>query len=430
MFYSTIKKIILGSFLALSLLVSENAILLHAETVEELQQKIKKHNDTIADLQKAIDTYQVQITGISKEANTLNNSIKTLDLSKKKLQSSVTLTENKIDSTNLQIERLKIDINGKQGDIEDSRASIANALKQINKHDSESVITTLLSNNTLSDFWDEVDTLERFQSSVSDAINNLQSTKKNLENNKTQTEKKKSDLLKLQKELASQKAALQDTIDEKARLLKETKNKEANYKTLIADTQAQKDAFEQELTQYESQLHLAIDPSKIPSSGKGVLQWPLDKVYITQYFGNTPFATANPQGYSGQGHNGIDFRASIGTPVRAALTGTVSGTGNTSLIKTCLSYGKWVLIEHENGLSTLYGHLSAINVKAGDKVNTGDIIALSGNTGYVTGPHLHFTVFSTQGVRIGTIANTVNCKKAILPISDTHAYLNPLSYLP
>ncbi len=430
MFYkNSLQKLfyLLGCFIILNFVFI--VPLSRAQTIDELQQKIKEHNDTIAKLQKEIDQYQDQVVTVGKQANTLSNTIKTLDLSKNQIQTSVAQTGNKIESTNLQIKKLNIDISNKQGIIEDSRASVANALKQINEHDQQSLVSTLLSYDNLSDFWNEVDTLDQFQTGVRAKIAELENLKAGLVTNKTQSEQKKADLLSLQKQLAAQKSALEDAISEKAKLLKDTKNQESSYKALIADRTAKKSAFEQELTAYESQLHIAIDPNSIPHSGSGILKYPVDNVYITQYFGNTPFATANPQGYSGQGHNGIDFRAAIGTPVKAAMDGVISGTGNTSLIRTCLSYGKWVLIKHADGLSTLYGHLSTISVKTGDAVKAGDIIALSGNTGYVTGPHLHFTVFATQGVRIGTIASSVNCRGAILPISDTHAYLNPLSYL-
>ena len=167
----------------------------------------------------------------------------------------------------------------------------------------------------------------------------------------------------------------------------------------------------------------------IPKTGSGVLIWPLDNVYITQYFGNTSFATANPQVYNGRGHTGIDFRASIGTPVRSSLSGVVQGTGNTDAIRGCYSYGKWIMIKHPNGLSTLYAHLSLQNVIIGQEVKTGQVIGYSGNTGYSTGPHLHFGVYATQGVKIQTFSTSVNCRGAVIPVADYKAYLNPLSFL-
>jgi murein DD-endopeptidase MepM/ murein hydrolase activator NlpD len=180
---------------------------------------------------------------------------------------------------------------------------------------------------------------------------------------------------------------------------------------------------------YESELHLLVDASLLPKVGSGVLAWPLSSVKITQYFGNTTFSTANPQVYNGRGHTGIDLRASIGTPVKSAGEGVISGVGNTDIVRGCYSYGKWILIKHPNGLSTLYGHLSLQSVSVGQAVSSGDVIGYSGNTGYSTGPHLHFGVYATQGVKVQRFENSVNCKGAVVPVADFKAYLNPLSYL-
>ncbi len=85
-------------------------------------------------------------------------------------------------------------------------------------------------------------------------------------------------------------------------------------------------------------------------------------------------------------HKGIDIACGIGTRVVASAEGTVVFAG------TKKGYGKTVIIEHRNGYRTLYGHLSKIQVKSGDKVKQGARIALSGMTGRATGPHLHFEV--------------------------------------
>ncbi|MEK9183687.1 MAG: M23 family metallopeptidase, partial [Patescibacteria group bacterium] len=111
------------------------------------------------------------------------------------------------------------------------------------------------------------------------------------------------------------------------------------------------------------------------------------------------------------------------------LSGVVEDIGNTDTIKGCYSYGKWALIRHSNGLSTLYAHLSLIKVKKGQNVAMGETVGYSGSTGYATGPHLHFTVYATQGVKVIKFENSVNCRNAVIPVADKKAYLNPLSYL-
>ena len=83
-------------------------------------------------------------------------------------------------------------------------------------------------------------------------------------------------------------------------------------------------------------------------------------------------------------HTGLDFRASTGDPVRATASGKVATAGNQG------GYGRMIEIDHGNGLSTRYGHLSVIGVKIGDAIKTGQVIGEVGSTGRSTGPHLHY----------------------------------------
>jgi murein DD-endopeptidase MepM/ murein hydrolase activator NlpD len=89
----------------------------------------------------------------------------------------------------------------------------------------------------------------------------------------------------------------------------------------------------------------------------------------------------------GRVHKGIDIPLPNGTPIKAVMDGVVSAAQSGSGSR---SYGLYVIIEHSGGKSTLYAHLSKINVKVGQKVSKGNIIGLSGSTGFSTGPHLHF----------------------------------------
>jgi murein DD-endopeptidase MepM/ murein hydrolase activator NlpD len=88
----------------------------------------------------------------------------------------------------------------------------------------------------------------------------------------------------------------------------------------------------------------------------------------------------------GRLHAGIDLAAGTGSPIRAAAAGTVVSARNEG------GYGKCVRIQHADGTVTVYAHLSAFLVSAGEKVGPGEQIAREGNTGHSTGPHLHFEV--------------------------------------
>ena len=83
-------------------------------------------------------------------------------------------------------------------------------------------------------------------------------------------------------------------------------------------------------------------------------------------------------------HSGLDFRASTGDPVRATANGKIINAGWSG------GYGRMIEIDHGNGMSTRYGHLSAINVKVGERITIGQVIGEVGSTGRSTGPHLHY----------------------------------------
>src|SRR3989338_9133501 len=136
----------------------------------------------------------------------------------------------------------------------------------------------------------------------------------------------------------------------------------------------------------------------------------------------------------------------MGTAVKSVLSGTVQGTGNTDEMNAqlrregkpiCGSYGRWILIDHDNGLSSVYGHMSSSVVSQGTRVETGQVIGYSGGTpgvngsGYSTGPHLHLGLFASQGVEIRQFTTSRNCKHTIVPVAlGPSAYLDPLDYLP
>ncbi len=398
-----------------------------AETIEELRAKIAARESAIAELENEIAGYQAELETVGKETRSLQTAVRAIDVEQKKIAAEIRVAENKIASVSLAIEELSQEIREKERRIGGSRGAIAETIRAMRNVEDNSLLEGLLANQTLSAFWELVDTLERFQKSVRSDLRETQALKTGLEESRAKNEANRRTLVSLRGELSDRKTLLAERKKERSALLAATKNKESEYKKLLSERVARRNAFERELLAFESELQFAIDPSRLPETGTGVLRWPLDSVKITQQFGSTSFSRAG--GYNGQGHNGIDLRASIGTPVRAVLDGVVKGAGNTDAVCPGASYGKWVLIEHENGLSTLYAHFSLIKVSEGQAVNTGEVIGYSGDTGYATGPHLHFTVYATQGVRIMQRKSAVCRGVYRMPVADLKAYLNPLLYL-
>ncbi|MFR3144560.1 MAG: peptidoglycan DD-metalloendopeptidase family protein [Eubacterium callanderi] len=116
--------------------------------------------------------------------------------------------------------------------------------------------------------------------------------------------------------------------------------------------------------------------------GEGGMMWPTDSQSITSYFGGRD----SPGGIGSTNHMGIDIGASEGTPIYAALPGTVTTAGWYG------GYGNAVIIDHGGGMQTLYGHMSAVGTSPGMNVMPGQVIGFVGSTGNSTGPHLHFSV--------------------------------------
>jgi len=121
--------------------------------------------------------------------------------------------------------------------------------------------------------------------------------------------------------------------------------------------------------------------------------YPLANRYITSHYG----MRKDPISGALNLHTGVDFRANTGTTVMASLDGVVS------VISENWLYGKHIIISHDNGYKTLYAHLNSFSVKQGDRVARGRKIGETGNTGYSTGPHLHFGMYDRNNRLVNPI---------------------------
>ena len=393
--------------------------------LSEIKDKIEDHNDKIRQLDAEIKTYERQVEVVGNEAKSLQSAIKVLDINQKKIGTEIKKTETNIQKTSLTIGNLASEIGEIEEKIGSNTEAIEKTLNNINQNDEESMIESFLTNKSISDVFDEYDSMTKFQKEVRAQTEELNVYKEDLSTKKNVSEAEKKKLQNLRGELGDQNTMLTNNKKEKGTLLTTTKNKETEYKNLVAQKQAEKERFEKELFDFESQLKRAIDPKSFPSAKRGIIGWPLDNILVTQAFGKTVDARRL---YTSGTHNGVDFRASRGTPVKSVLDGTVQSTGNTDEQRGCYSYGKWVLIKHPNGLTSLYAHLDLIKVSSGQSVSIGETIGYSGQTGYATGPHLHFTLYASQGVEVQRYSSSKNCKNVSIPVSDSKAYLDPMLY--
>ena len=222
--------------------------------------------------------------------------------------------------------------------------------------------------------------LEQIIEFDSNLLNELDQQKQNIEVKKAEQEKKKTDL-----RVAKAKQGQMQILMENQKTL------QVSYASKLSEEEKnlyeQIEQYKKEQEDLENQIQAAINWSgalAIQYKG-GVMLWPIavDGTYITSPYGNRLHPIQGVYRY----HDGIDIgNAGFGAPVVAAADGIVTYAGVMS------GYGNCVMINHGDGIVTLYGHGQEIYTELGATVKQGDVIMAVGSTGNSTGPHLHFEV--------------------------------------
>lgn len=393
----------------------------------DLKIKIEEKNKEIELLEEEIKEYQISLEKTADTSKTLNEEIKQFENQIKNLNIQIELTKSKISKKELEIENLESQITKTEISFNEQKKILAKNLRELDQIESQNIVEMFLIYDSLSGFFEKLEQNKKIGTSIEKSLNSLKEIKTSLKNQKNESEQAKKSLQNLNTELIGRKKIQQDEKSAKNNLLLITKNKESEYQKLLKIRETQRNETLKEIQKIEDELRASIDPSSIPQAHSGVLNWPILGAVLTQGFGNTPYSKIL---YNGQPHNGIDIKAPVGTLVFSAEKGIIKEIGDTDIFgkgtsHPCLSYGKWVLIEHQNNLSTLYAHLSLITVKRGDIVEREERIGYSGKTGYALGPHLHFTVYDSHTVKFGPSQNS-NSTCQFLPFGG---YLNPLAYL-
>lgn len=402
--------------------------------ITKLQNEIADRGNRLKAIEAEIAKYEIELMTVGAEKKTLQSAINRLETERKKVNAEISKTEALISSTDLEINKIILQINQTEEDITRTEAAIASIIRMQYQAGEKSLVEVLLQHDRLSEFWNEVDSYRTISDSMADKVTTLDQLQLVLEERQAESKGKRTQLASLKNQYTDQNSVLVNSKAEQSQLLSATKNEEAEYQSLLASQKAAQDQILKEMREFESKLQFYLDPTSIPSPGTAVFNWPLANVIITQYFGGTEFAKRNAAAYGGRPyHSGVDFGAPSGTAIYAPLGGTVRATGNTDAVPGCYSWGKWTLIDHANGFSTMYAHQSVIGVQPGQKVSTGEIIGYIGSTGFSTGPHLHFTLYAKDGVTVrkfNEIKTVTGCGPATTPVAATEAYIDPMLYLP
>lgn len=424
---------ILGLALPTLLLVS-SPVSAQVSEIERLQNEIDQRGDRLSQIDAEIAKFEAELAVVGGEKKTLQSAINRLELERKKVNADISRTETLISSTDLEINKLVLEISKTQDDMAGTKDAISAIIRQEHQSGDTTLIEMMLGNERLSQFWNKLDAHQSIRETLAVKVSELDSYQEILTGKRSTNEEKRGELSSLKTQYTGQNEVLVNNKNEQAKLLEVTKNEEQTYQQLLASKQQAKEDIQREMREFESKLQFVLNPSTVPTAGSAVFSWPLANVVITQYFGGTEFAARNAAAYGGRAyHSGVDMGAPSGTAIMAPLSGTVRATGNTDAVPGCFSWGKWTLIDHANGLSTLYAHQSAINVSPGQAVSTGEVIGYVGSTGFSTGPHLHFTVYAKEGVSVrkfNEIKTVTSCGPASTPVAATDAYIDPMLYLP
>ena len=366
-----------------------------ADTVSDLQTQINTQKDKIQQLEQQKKSYQDKIDATRKQATSLKNQISILDNQLAETKTEIQQKQEQIKETELSITSLQLTITNQSGEIDKRRQHLVTLLQLINQNDNKSYLEIFLLNDNISDFLTQSQYLKNLQASLQDNVEKMKLIKAGLETQKSDLENKKQTLSNLRQDLINQKKNLSLEESAKNHLLSVTRDAEWKYQTLLAGAVQEQKAAEIAITRAEEAIRtkLANQQQALArlneNGGPLVLSWPVPQNVITSAFHDPDYPFIK---FLGQ-HSGLDIRAAHGTPIRAPAAGYVGKIRDGGM-----GYS-YIMLIHRDGVSTVYGHVSAINVIEGQYVRRGDMIGRSGGIPgtpgagpFCTGPHLHFEV--------------------------------------
>lgn len=403
-------KTLVSSVLVFSMLFAFTGLSAHATTEEELQAQIDANNakieqlkeqqaaqsDIVAALKKQDALYDSQLDDLNSQVDAYTSQINQKSAEIEEMQAQITALENEIASVNT-----KIDEQNKQVDA--TYELLSERLNSMYRAGQTTDIEVLLSAGDFSEFLTRSELLRRVSehdtalvSDLEDQIKELNKMVESLNSKKSEQQQKKSKLDDEKYDLVVARADLQEKVDEVQKTANQIEaQRKANAEKLskLVDMESY---YSQQNAEYDKKI-LALQASKgdgaptgdnfknnmgFKVSSKGFI-CPLQ-------YADTYVSAGYPYYPSGNSHTGVDYCCRSGTygkNVRAAAGGTVI-----SVKYLTTSYGYHVVIDHGNGITTLYGHGSQILVSEGQHVDQGQIIMLAGSTGNSTGPHVHLGV--------------------------------------
>lgn len=298
------------------------------------------------------------------------------------IQEEIDRTEENIDDVSSQIVSLQMQISenqkkldAKKAELEVSIANLNQRLRNMYKNGSIGFIDVILSSENVTDLITNVELVMHIYSSDKDLVTALEQEYQEISDLQTALEAQEEELDGKMGELN----ALQDQLSEDYAKVEASKEEQEALNDQLEEDLAD---LEAESAEIAAMIASTSSDQEYQGTSSGAFTWPVPGYYsISSEFA---YRWCPYHGY--ELHSGIDIPASYGASVVAADDGVVVSAGWMG------SYGNAVLISHGNGLYTLYGHNSSLNVYSGQTVSQGQTVAFVGSTGNSTGNHCHFEV--------------------------------------
>ncbi len=390
------------------MLVFSSAFTAQAKTSS--QSKLDKINQNIKEAQKELDSLDDQVAdkkaysdALMKKIDLLQDKLDALESNRDDLQSEIDAVQKRIDETQAEINKAEKEIEKKEQEFDGVYEEYCQRLRAMYISGNVSMLEVLLESGDISSILTRAEMVksvsEQDSATLDDLMTKMEEINKEREelaNNKIQLGKDKDSLNSRKQELQksideynSSKAELNAEVEECNAALASLDDKRSEVKETLNVNQEQKRQIEAEINNALSGSGSNKPGSDNYNPGTGQLAYPTSYRQISAGY---------PNYSNGSYHGGVDWPCPTGTAVHASDSGVV-----VIAKKLTYSYGQYILIDHGNGLSTLYAHNSSLVVGVGDKVSKGQIIAYSGESGNATGPHVHFEV-RLNGTRVNPMS--------------------------
>jgi len=411
-------RYILSFAIILSFIFIQKDNIVSAVSQSEINSKnaqIRQLERQIQDIQNRKNQTSQQKSNKEAEVNNLKQQITTLNSDIKKLQGQIVEVGKQINETDNNIQQTTQSIQELEAQISSNKATIKSLVESLYKSSLvRNEVVAVISADKLSDVFSDIEYSNTVQMRIQTLLDEIIEKKTALDITNQNLANQKATLASTQGALQSTKESIENSKNSVQNKAKASEVAVNQLNASINNLNSQQKSLEErrratavELANAEAELLRQFGRGGGTVCSARGYAWPVQGGRITQGFGMTSFARTGA--YGGKGHNGIDIGAPTGTPVYATASGTVVSVGFNND-----SYGKWIVIRHTDGYFSLYGHLSQQRVSNGQTVNRGDRIGDIGDTGFATGPHLHFTIYLPNSLRItsspqGAAVNPSSC---------------------